>query len=247
MMLIKYLKVLHAFIMAFWILSIKFPRQSPEQKFLEIQNWSRQMLRVLSIDLESAAQSTQCLTTQPRLLVANHVSWLDALVIQAVQPSVFVAKLEVKNWPIVGRIATACGVIYVKRGSPISSKRMVNDVAQALRNGSCVAGFPEGTSTAGATVNHFHANIFEAAIENVIAVQPVALRYTHPITGDHCTKAAFIGEIGFLQSLHQVISANGIVAKISMGELLSPQGHTRRSLAQLSHRTISAQLTSLSA
>lgn len=247
MMLVKYLKLFHAFLMAFWILWIKFPYLSREQKLLEIQNWSRKTLTVLGIDIESTSHFTQSFRSdEPKLLVANHVSWVDALIIQAIQPSVFVAKIEVKKWPVVGAIATACGVIYVKRGSPSSARSMVDDVAQALYHGYCVAGFPEGTSSEGSNVQLFHANLFEAAIYHDIAVQPLALRYTHPTTGELCTKAAFIGELGFLQSLHQVMSAKGIVAKVCVGEILSPQGHSRRSLAQLSQRTISTQLTSLS-
>lgn len=248
MMLIKYSKLLHAFFMAFWILWIKFPHLRKEQKLFEIQNWSRKTLHVLGIGLVSDAYFIQRLVSEkPKLLVANHVSWIDALVIQAIQPSVFVAKLEVKKWPVVGAIATACGVIYVKRGSPSSAKRMVDDVAQALNHGYCVAGFPEGTSSEGSNVQLFHANLFEAAIDHDVAVQPLALRYTHPITGELCTKAAFIGKLGFLRSLHQVISAQGIVATVCIGETLSPQGHSRKSLAQLSQRTISTQLAALSA
>jgi 1-acyl-sn-glycerol-3-phosphate acyltransferase len=248
MMFVKYLKLFHAFLLAFWILWIKFPHLNKEQKLFEIQNWSRKTLEVLGIGLESAAHFTQSFHSQePKLLVANHVSWVDVLIIQAIQPSVFVAKIEVKKWPFVGPIATACGVIYVKRGSPSSARNMVDDVAQALHHGYCVAGFPEGTSSEGSNVQFFHANLFEAALYHDIAIQPLALRYTHPTTGELCTKAAFIGELGFLQSLHQVISAKGIVAKVYIGEMLLPQGHSRRSLAQLSQRTISTQLALLSA
>lgn len=248
MMYVKYLKLLQAFLLAFWILWIRFPRLSKEQKLLEIQTWSRHTLDVLGIGLVCASHFTKSFRSEePKLLIANHVSWIDALIIQAIQPSVFVAKMEVKKWPVIGAIATACGVIYVKRGSPSSARRMVDDVAQALHHGYCVAGFPEGTSSEGTNVQLFHANLFEAAIDHDIAVQPFALRYTHPSTGELCTKAAFIGELGFLQSLHQVMSAKGIVAKVWMGDILSPQGHSRRSLAQLSQRTISTQLASLSA
>lgn len=227
---------------------MKFPRLNKEQKLSEIQNWSRETLNVLDVRLEHVSEMKQSLHSErPILLVANHVSWVDALIIQAIQPSIFVAKFEVKNWPVVGAIAAACGVIFVKRGSASSARQMVDDVAQALHNGYCVAGFPEGTSSEGSDVQLFHANIFEAAIHQEIAVQTLTLRYTHPTTGGLCTKAAFIGELGFLESLHQVMSAKGIVANVYVGEILSPRGHSRRSLAQLSQRTISTQLALLSA
>lgn len=248
MMFVKYLKLFHAFLLAFWILWIKFPHLNKEQKLFEIQNWSRATLNVLGVRLENVSEITQAFHSErPILLVANHVSWVDALIIQAIRPSIFVAKAEVKNWPVVGAIAAACGVIFVKRASASSARQMVDDVAQALYNGYCVAVFPEGTSSEGSDVQLFHANIFEAAIHQDIEVQTLTLRYTHPTTGALCTKAAFIGELGFLESLHQVMSAKGIVAKVYVGEILSPQGHSRRSLAQLSQRTISTQLALLSA
>lgn len=247
-MLIKYLRLIHAFARAFWILWIKFPRLSRERKLDEIKNWSKNTLKILGIEVIHETSLTHIETSpSPLMLVANHVSWVDALIIQSIQPSIFVAKSEVRSWPIVGSIATSCGVVFVDRGSPSSARRMVDDLSSALHNGYCVAGFPEGTSSEGCTVSLFHANFFEPAINHNIQVQPLAIRYTNPHTGDLCLKAAFIGEIGFVQSLHQVITSTGILAKVHAGDLLSPQGHSRRTLAHLSHRSVSSQLELLSA
>jgi 1-acyl-sn-glycerol-3-phosphate acyltransferase len=247
-MLMKYLRLIYAFGRAFWILWIKFPRLSRERKLVEIKVWSQQTLTILGIKVLHETAITQIeQSPAPLMLVANHVSWVDALIIQSIQPSIFVAKSEVKHWPIVGSIATACGVVFVDRGSPSSARRMVDDVSSALHHGYCVAGFPEGTSSEGSTVSLFHANLFEAAINHHIQVQPLAIRYTNPKTGALCLKAAFIGDIGFVQSMHQVITSTGIHAKVYAGELLSPQGHSRRTLAHLSHRSVSNQLELLNA
>jgi 1-acyl-sn-glycerol-3-phosphate acyltransferase len=124
---------------------------------------------------------------------------------------------------------------------------MVDEVSSALHHGYCVAGFPEGTSSEGTSVNLFHANLFEAAINHHIQVQPIAIRYTNPHTGELCLKAAFIGDIGFVKSLHQVITSQGIHVKVHAGDMLSPQGHSRRTLAHLSHRSVSSQLELLNA
>jgi len=172
---------------------------------------------------------------------------VDALIIQSIQPSIFVAKAEVKAWPIVGSIAKGCGVVFVNRGSPSSARRMVDEVSSALHHGYCVAVFPEGTSSEGSSVSLFHANLFEAAINHHIQIQPLAIRYTNPATGALCLKAAFIGDIGFVQSLHQVMTSTGIQAKVHVGDMLSPQGHSRRTLAHLSHRSVSSQLELLNA
>ena len=248
-MLTKYLRLIHAFGRAFWILWIKFPRLSRDMKLEAIKNWSQHTLDILGIEvLHETSASPADHAGAPRLLVANHVSWVDALIIQTIQPSIFVAKSEVKSWPIVGSIATGCGVVFVDRGSPSSARRMVDELSSALHHGYCVAGFPEGTSSEGSSVSLFHANLFEAAINHNIQVQPLAIRYTNPHTGGLCLKAAFIGDIGFVQSLHQVMrSSSGIQAKVHVGEMLSPKGHSRRTLAHLSHRSVSSQLELLSA
>jgi hypothetical protein len=75
----------------------------------------------------------------------------------------------------------------------------------------------------------------------------LAIRYTNPLSGALCLKAAFIGDIGFVQSLHQVMSSKGIQAKVQLCEMLSPVGHTRRTLAHLSQRSVSSQLELLNA
>lgn len=247
-MLIKYLRLIHAFGRAFWILWVKFPKLNRDQQLEGIQRWSQDTLKVLGIHVVHETPVVHVKNfDSPLLLVANHVSWVDALIIQSIQPSIFVAKSEVKRWPVVGSIATGCGVVFVDRGSPSSARRMVDDVASALQQGYCVAGFPEGTSSEGSSVRSFHANLFEAAINHQVPVLPLAIRYTHPNTGALCLKAAFIGDIGFVTSLHQIMAAAGIQAKVHVGERLSPTGHSRRTLAQLSQRSVSQQLDLLNA
>jgi 1-acyl-sn-glycerol-3-phosphate acyltransferase len=89
--------------------------------------------------------------------------------------------------------------------------------------------------------------LFEAAIDGEAVVLPVALRYINATTGEHCQVAAFVGDIGFVESLHKVMRAPSITVNLSMGEPVSSQGHSRRTLAQLCHRSVSAQLEALSA
>ncbi len=246
-MLIKYLRLLAAFANAFAILWFKFPRASREQKLSHIQAWSAHLLRVLGVRLNITPSSTFIWPNKTQLLVANHVSWLDVLVIQALHPCVFVAKSEVRQWPLVGSMAQACGVVFVDRSSSSSARKMVDDVASALHHGYCVAGFPEGTSSEGHDVSLFHANLFEAAIHREVEVLPLALRYTDPSTGQLCMKAAFVGDIGFIESLHQVMCTPRLSVDVQIGKTVSPQGHSRRTLAHLSHRCVVAQLEALSA
>ncbi len=245
-MLIKYLRLLFAFTNAFAIVWFKFPRASREQKLAHIQAWSSHVLKVIGVKLNISPSSTFIWPNRTQLLVANHVSWLDVLVIQALQPCVFVAKSEVRQWPLVGSLAKACGVVFVDRSSSSAARKMVEDVATALHHGYCVAGFPEGTSSEGHVVSLFHANLFEAAIHRDVDVLPLALRYTDPCTGQLCLKAAFVGDIGFISSLHQVLRMHQVGVDVNIGKTLSPLGHSRRTLAHLSHRCVVSQLAALS-
>lgn len=246
-MLMKYLRLAAAFCNAFWILWVRFPVMGHEEKVAAIKHWSQRTLALMDVRVSLDENWSDSHANSPQLLVANHVSWLDVLVIQSLCPSVFVAKSEVRAWPVIGAIAKACGVVFVDRGSPSSARKMVDDVSNALHHGYCVAGFPEGTSSEGLAVGVFHANLFEAAITRRMDVQPVALRYVHPHTRQHCNKAAFVGDLNFVGSLHQVMTAQGIEVQVRMTQRLPHIGHTRRTLAHLSQRTIQAQLDKLSA
>jgi 1-acyl-sn-glycerol-3-phosphate acyltransferase len=241
-MLIKYLRLLCAFANAFWILWFIFPRAHREEKLAHIQNWSNYVLKLMGIRVHVDAVATSTERNKPQLLVANHVSWLDVLIIQSIHPCVFVAKSEVRQWPLVGAMAHACGVVFVDRSSPTSARKMVDDVMNALHHGYCVAGFPEGTSSEGHAVSVFHANLFEAAIHRDVNVQPLALRYTEAHTRQMCVKAAFVGDIGFVRSLHQIMCVQHIEVGVKIGKALSPQGHSRRTLAHLSHHSVAMQL-----
>ena len=244
MICLKYARLCLAFADAFFKVWFQFPRLRREQKLQAIQRWSQHVLRILGIDVQTTTPLTHA--AMPALWVANHVSWLDILVIQSLQPCIFVAKREVKSWPLVGALAQACGVIFVDRSSASAAKDMVNDVATALASGYNVAGFPEGTSSEGVQVQLFHANLFEAAllIDNV--VQPLALRYVHAASQTLCTQAAFVDEIGFLTSLHQVMQQDPLIARVKLEKRLAPAGHSRRTLAHLSHQYVSHALATLS-
>ena len=247
-MLIKYLRLIWAFIQALLILWFEFPKLDRDQKLQSIKNWAKNVLSLLNIDVCVSGDEPITLTDQlPLLIVSNHVSWIDVLIIQSLQPSIFIAKKEVRDWPIIGAIAKACGVIFVDRSSVQSAKNMVNDVTTALAHGYSVAAFPEGTSSHGYQVSLFHANLFEAAIHQQTSVRPVTLRYCNANNKSLCTDAAFVDDFGFLHSLHKVMALPSVTVKVHVGTALPSLGHSRRTLAHLSHRYVSAQLQRLNA
>ena len=244
-MFITYLRLLYAFIKAFWVLFVQLPRLDRAGQGLAIQRWSADTLKLLGISVEVIGAVDISSSNPSRLLVANHISWLDPLVIQTLQHSIFVAKQEVSQWPVVGHIAKGCDVVFVNRGSPSSARKMVQSMTTALQKNMCIAGFPEGTSTEGHQVGFFHSNLFQVAVANSCEVVALSLRYKDPTTQAMRLEPAFVGDIGFLQSLHRVICAPPMLVQVVVSEPIAPQGHTRRTLAQLAQSTVESQLQSL--
>jgi len=242
---ITYLRLLYAFIKAFWILFVQFPRLDRASQSFAIQQWSADTLKLLGISVEVIGNIDTSTSKGSRLLVANHISWIDPLVLQTLQHSIFVAKQEVSRWPVVGHIAKGCDVVFVNRGSPSSARMMVQSMTDALQRNMCIAGFPEGTSTEGHLVGLFHSNLFEVAVANACEVIALSLRYKDPETQAMRLEPAFVGDIGFLQSLHRVICAPPMVVQVVVSEPIAPQGHTRRTLAQMAQSKVESQLQSL--
>lgn len=137
------------------------------------RRWLADACRLLGVDIEVAGS----MQTGPVLLVANHISWLDVLVIGALTGPAFVAKAEVAGWPVLGRLARQAGTLFVQRGSHASAGHTLDLMTWRLVRGLPVVIFPEGTTTAGDRVLRFRGRLFQAASRAGCPVQPVALSY----------------------------------------------------------------------
>ena len=218
----------------------EFGSLTTQQKRLAMKNWAQGVLQTLQVVVDSnVAEPSQ----DAVLLVANHLSWLDILVIQSIMPGVFVAKSEVRRWPLIGPLAHACATIFVDRSSARSARSMVDRSVQALQDGWCVVAFPEGTSSDGRSLGTFHANIFECAIRSGTAVQTLTLQYQDRRSGQIATDAHFTGDTTMLSSLLRVMGCSTLSAQVHVGERIAAQGHTRKTLARQAHHQMRAQLS----
>ena len=111
------------------------------------------------------------------LLVSNHLSYLDIMLYGAVVPCVFVAKTEVRSWPILGLLAALGGTIFIDRTSKVSAAQSATKIERLLADGILVLIFPEGTSSDGAEVLRFHTSLFEPAIRVGVPVTAAAISY----------------------------------------------------------------------
>ena len=215
------------------LVATRFGRDDPALRMRQAKRWSIGFLRLLGVRLTVHGLPRP----GAKLLVANHISWLDILAIDAVAPSRFVSKAEVKRWPVFARLASASGTLYLERERPRDALRVVHQMAEALQAGDTVAVFPEGTTGDGAALLPFHANLLQAAIATETPVQPVALRYfdaAQPIS----PAVLFLGETTLLQSVWWIACAQGLVVQVEVLPARSVQHADRRRLAQTLRRDI---------
>jgi 1-acyl-sn-glycerol-3-phosphate acyltransferase len=157
------------------------------------------------------------LLSNPHLLASNHISWLDIHVINAFKPVRFVAKSEVRGWPVFGWMAEQLGTVFIRRDSARHARQVVDQMAEVLKVESvCI--FPEGTSTSGESVLPFKPNLFESAILANAPVSPIALAYRSKSTGLRSDAPAFIGDMGLLESMSNVIKNRDIEVYLHLME-----------------------------
>lgn len=191
-------------------------------------------------------------TPLPDFLVMNHVSWLDIFVLNSVLPATFVAKAEIRRWPLIGWLVAGSGTIFVERGSRHAVRRVNQLMAKRLAAGERVAFFPEGTTSDGTSLLPFHTSLFASAMESDgetfqrQVIQPIALIYFQ--RGRFSTIPAFVGEQTLVQSIVQILTARDLVAEIRLLPVIDavPPPLTRHALAAAAeHRIRSAIETTL--
>ena len=196
------------------LLRYAYPRIAPERRRALMGWWSGKLLRILNVHAHVRGEGPAAGAV---MIAANHVSWLDIFLISSVRPTRFIAKGEVRDWPIVGWIADKAGTLFVRRGQWRDTARINAKVHEALVEGDCLGLFPEGFTTEGDTLLCFHAALFAPAVANRALVRPTAIRYTKP-DGALCREASFIGERSFMESLALIIGERRIDANLEFGE-----------------------------
>jgi 1-acyl-sn-glycerol-3-phosphate acyltransferase len=209
------------------IVLFRFPRLPAQERLVRIRWWSEKMLRVLGIALRVDG------TAAPggKLLAVNHISWLDIMVVHAVQPEArFVSKADVRAWPLISRLVDSAGTIYLERERKRDALRVVHAMAEALAAGQTIAIFPEGTTSTGHGLLPFHANLLQAAISTATPVQPVALRFSD--SSDEVSAAMeFVGATTLAESLWNSACGDGVVARVAFLPARASAGVERRELA----------------
>jgi 1-acyl-sn-glycerol-3-phosphate acyltransferase len=170
------------------------------------------------------------LGTGGELLAVNHLSWIEVLAVGALRPVRLVAKRETGDWPVIGGVARRTGALFVDRAGLRGLPATVAATSAALRSGADVAVFPEGTTWCGAAAGPFRRAVFQAAVDAVAPVRPVAAVLRLP-DGQRAPVAAFVGEQTLLDSLLRVLALPALDCELTVLPALPASGD-RRELAR---------------
>jgi 1-acyl-sn-glycerol-3-phosphate acyltransferase len=231
-----FLHIAHGLLLA----GVVFRHVAPRTRAAITQAWSAKMLRILNIVLAVHGARPEEDARQI-VLVANHVSWLDIFVINSAHPSRFIAKSEIRDWPIAGWLCDRAGTLFVRRAKRSDTSRINAEIHDALALGDTVALFPEGTTTRGDRLLKFHTSLFEPAVANEAHVAPAAVRY-RLLDGERAECAVFIGETTFGQSIGNIIAQRKMIAEITFAPVVETASATRRDVAQAAENAIAAIL-----
>lgn len=214
--------------------------------------WSRILLRFCGVKPRLIGDVSRI--SSQSLIVLNHVSWLDIFIVNAFFPCTFIAKSEIRSWPLVGWLVSGAGTIFVERGNRRALSRINDEVRKRLAGGERVAFFPEGTTSRGFDLLPFHSGLFATALNDsedpndieasyqVLDIQPIALRFYE--AGRRSDRAAYVDEDTLIGSVYRILSATNLSVEL---EILDPIRHltpglTRQDLARQAHERIRGAL-----
>lgn len=205
--------------------ALLFPLVSGARRDRLVARWSRRLLTICRVEL-----APHGMPLAHALVAANHVSWLDIFVINAVAPSHFVAKAEIRAWPVLGWLTAQAGTVFIARGSRRALRHTFKGIVDQLEQGARVAFFPEGTTAAQGTLLAFHANLFEAAIDAGVPVQPLALVYLDAAGAPH-PGVDFTGAVTFGASLLTILGGPPVQARLQWLAPVAGRDAHRRDLS----------------
>ncbi|MGB8029838.1 MAG: lysophospholipid acyltransferase family protein [Terracidiphilus sp.] len=219
-------------VVRYWLARLRGP-MTLERRALWLQGSARSILKVLDIRIQVEGQPPMC-----GLVVSNHLSYLDIIIISAAMPCFFVSKIEVHGWPFFGKAARSGGTIFLDRSSRESANAVAEQIAERLKLPIPVLLFPEGTSTDGAQVLRFHSRLIDPATTMGAPITAAAIRYVIE-GGVEERELCWYGDEGFATHLWKVLGVTGFAAHLHFGE---PRIHSdRRVAADETHAEITAR------
>jgi len=204
-----------------------------------IRFWCKRLLSIFEIKVEVTGLGTYLMNQKKYLMVANHISWMDIIVIQSIKPCIFVAKSDVASWPLFGWVAQMTGTIFIKRDKVSDIKKALKKMKRRLiKRSVCI--FPEGTSTSGRYLLPFKSNLFQSSIDTNKSILPLCLRYEQNNT--YSDKAAFVDDMSLVDSINKIKQEKDIYVIVEVLQPIRPR-YNRKELASYTQEMIRKNLS----
>ena len=196
-----------------------------------LQHICRRALRVFHVELRVTGP-----IPASGLLVCNHLSYLDILVLGATTPCLFVSKCEVKRWPVFGWFASLAGTLFLHRDRRSDVARVTGEMRQMLDSGALIVLFPEGTTSGGREVLPFKSSLLEPAAQSPHALSAGFLEYALA-EGDVAEEVCYWKDMTLLPHLLNLLGKRGVEARLRFTEL-RPESSDRKQLARQLHSEV---------
>jgi 1-acyl-sn-glycerol-3-phosphate acyltransferase len=208
-----------------------FPKANAATRAEHVRAWSGKLVALAGVRVRVVGDA---LPTENFVIVANHISWVDIFAINSLRAVSFVAKKELADWPVAGRLLRNVGTLFIDRSKRRDTGRMVAILAQHIRDGEPLAFFPEGGVSHGVGVRQFNASLLQPAIDANAWVVPIAISYSPLARFDYVNR-------NFLQSVWSILGAKD--AEVTLTILPAQRGDNRRELAKHLENAIRSQIT----
>ncbi len=201
--------------------------------------WHRINVRVLGFRIHVAGKMT---LQRPLLIASNHISWTDIEVLASLFDLTFIAKSDIDDWPIIGKLFRLQRPIYVERSRKRKTGEQASEIAERMARDQPIVLFPEGSTGDGNRVMPFKSSLFGAAAKSIesgiretVHIQPVAIVYTRihgvPMGRLHRPLAAWIGDSALLPHLKELLRNGGVDVELHFGEPVEFSAETSRKAA----------------
>jgi 1-acyl-sn-glycerol-3-phosphate acyltransferase len=214
----------------------------PKIKAFGTMLWAKTACRILRVKVRLIGDTE---TRVSSFTVCNHISYLDIAVLSSIVPSVYVARHDMKSWPVVGWLACMAESVFIDRTSKKAALAAINEMEQKISNGLNVIVFPEGTTSDGRTISPFKSALFDLPVSGKMPVTPISIRYTH-INGittgeDKLDSIAWYGDMKLFPHIWNLLGMASIDVSVYVGETIHHTHITADSTAR-KHLCLQANL-----
>lgn len=208
-----------------------------EKQSEKIRLWFEKILKIIGVKTIIKGQ----IKSGNYLIISNHSSWLDIIILGSTFKTTFLSKIEVSRWPVIGKITTAVDMLFINRGAKDAASLAVNGISKFILNNRNVTIFPEGTSSGGKDLLKFKPRLFASCIDTNSPIQCVIIRYPYKEKNIHPSVPFVRGDSLFLNIL-KVLFQDDISAEITISDFVYTNNKDRRSIANECYEIIKKDL-----